>query len=72
MILLQQGELIAREINQHFKNVQPNIKARVCYRAKRLGSAFNIKDQRNINITLCMKSNAVDVTQGILVKVVEG
>ena len=41
----EKGELIAREINQHFKNVQPNIKARVCYRAKRLGSAFNIKDQ---------------------------
>ena len=39
------GELIAREINQHFKNAQPNIKGRVCYKVKRLGSAFNIKDR---------------------------
>ena len=41
----KQGEIITKEINKHMKQVQPKLKARIAFKAKRLGSYFNIKDK---------------------------
>ena len=41
----KKGEDIAKEINSHMKQVKPKLKARVAFKAKRVGSYFNIKDK---------------------------
>ncbi len=39
------GESITKEINKHMKRVEPTLKARIAFKAKRLGSYVNIKDK---------------------------
>ncbi len=41
----KEGENIAKEINKHMKRVKPKLNARIPFKAKRLGSYFNIKDK---------------------------
>ena len=41
----KEGESVAKEINKHMKRVKPNLNVRIAFKAKRLGSFFNIKDK---------------------------
>ena len=68
------GEDIAKEVNNHMKRVKPKLKARIAFKAKRLGSFFNIKDKvkKETNIILYTKRSAPIVTSFMLVKLEVG